>query len=411
MGIAAGSTHTTPILPVILAGGAGRRLYPISTEARPKPFVPLQDGESLLTKTLQRVTHPMFLPPVIIGRAQDRYALLNHSRAAGVAPSAILLEQNGRNTAAAVALATRWAQQHCALPVALALLPADHLIAPAELWQQTIQEAARAAEQTQRICLLAATPQRADPAYGYLEFGPASAACRWQSVTRFVEKPADPAPYLARHARWNMGQFIGTSDIIRKLFQEFGMEYWNAAGQLVNNAMPHFEFSELAPWSQSLASNPFDRVILERTQNIAISFTGSWHDLGDVNSWQAMTGLDSAFYARQPLRVDRPWGYFEPQDVQNDRVVKHLIIYPGCRLSLQRHQKREERWRVLDGTAHIELNDQVFRLDPGNELTIPCHAWHRLANHHASLLIIEETQSGYCDEADIERDDDDYGRH
>ncbi len=133
------------ILPVILAGGVGARLAPISTPARPKPFVPLADGDSLLSKTVARVNDPRFLPPLIIGRAEDRFALLNHARAMGFAPAAILLEAHGCNTAAAVAVAAAWAQKTYGDDQVLAMLPADHAIAPEEAWRCTIAHAAHAA--------------------------------------------------------------------------------------------------------------------------------------------------------------------------------------------------------------------------------------------------------------------------
>lgn len=399
------------LLPVILAGGIGARLAPLSTPERPKPFIPLADGESLLTKTLARIRDPRFLPPLLIGRAADRFALLNHARAAGVKPAAILLESNGCNTGPAVALAARWAQQHYGQDCLLAVLPADHAIAPEEAWRATVLHAAQASLQSNSLCLLTATPTRDEPGFGYAVMAPSSATRLWHRVEHFIEKPADPASVIARGGRWNMGQFIGSAAQFLSAFAEHAPEYDQAAQHALSAAAQHWEFTEIPLWPPALKPVSFDRAVLERVSSVAVPFTGHWQDLGHLEAWWTFTGLDEAYYARQPSRTDRPWGYFEEQASGNNELHKRLVLYPDCRLSRQRHQKRAEQWQVLSGTAYVELEDAIQRLEKGEKITIPAGSWHRLANHHTDILIIQEKQMGICDESDIERAEDDYGRN
>lgn len=405
-----GYTRYTRILPVILAGGIGARLAPISTEACPKPFVSLGNNESLFTRTLRRVQEDaLFLPPLIIGRAADRFSILNHARAVGITPAAILLEDTPRNTAAAVALAVAWAHIHQPDTV-LAILPADHVISPVNLWRHTVQMAAEASVDTQQLCLLMAPPRAADPNFGYILCDAAPTDTVWGRVEMFVEKPDAPEALIHRGAGWNMGQFIAPQNILAQHYQDHAASLWSAAKAALAASHREWEFTMLPPLLVAAPFLPVDRAIVEQVACIALPFAGEWHDLGTVDAWQEVTGLGPESYAALPVRTDRPWGYFEVMETSPSYTRKQLVIYPGCRLSRQRHFYRQEYWKVREGVAHVEFNNEIMRLEVGEELTIPQGVWHRLSNFHQNIVIIEEIQTGNCDESDIERVEDDYGR-
>lgn len=394
------------LLPMILAGGIGARLAPISTPDRPKPFLPLASGESLLTTTLRRVSAPFFLSPLLIGRDTDRFALLNHAREAGVSPAAILLEPTPKNTAMAVAIAVAQALSVHGGDSMLAVLPADHLIAPDAVWHNAVTQAASLARQRNKLCLIGVKPQGSDSNYGYMQLNGAG------EVTRFIEKPADPAPLLAAGALWNAGQFIGSAKIFAAFFEQYAPDIWLAANRALKQARQEWEFTLLdAAAYQQVGAAPFDRAIVEQAECVAVEYSGDWADLGTVKAWEAATGLAAAHYATLPIRTDRPWGYFELITAQPGRVEKRLVLYPGCRISRQRHHHRGEEWEIIDGTARVDIDDKVNELQKGDKITIPAGSWHRLANSTEQKLIIKEIQSGMPDEADIERADDDYGRH
>lgn len=400
-----------PILPVILAGGEGARLAPISTPQRPKPFVPLRDGSSLLTRTCERVVEAPFLPPLLVGRAQDRFALLNHARAAGIRPASIFLESAGMNTALALAAAAHAAQQAHGPEIMLAMLPADHWIEPVAAWRAAIQLAAAASAAERRICLLGIPPRKPSREYGYLEvMAEEGLGATYRRVAGFHEKPNEPQALIARGALVNSGQVVAPAGVILAQLAAHAPAHEAAAARAVREARATYEFHELPAPPAGLAALSFDHAVLEHAPLLAVPFSGDWRDLGTAAAWKACTGLDAAHYQALPARVDRPWGYYALMADEPARCEKRLVIYPGCRMSLQRHAKREEQWEVLSGTAYVERAETVLRLEAGERTTIPADTWHRLANHHEQLLIIKEIQIGEPSEYDIERREDDYGR-
>lgn len=393
------------VIPVILAGGVGRRLAPYSTDACPKPFLPLgEDGHCLYGHTLARL-HPDWHAPLVIGRAADRFALLNRAREVGCKPASILLEDAPHNTGMAVAYAAAWVAQHHPQATIL-ILPADHRLSPTHAWQEAAMRALQAAQRHDQPCLLVAPATEPDATFGYVES--AAVVDGVAPVVRFVEKPENPAAYIARGAGWNMGQCAVGAARLTTLLQTLAPDYAAAAQQALCAARPAYEFTVLPPLPRPLAPLPFDRLVLEHAACHAVPFAGHWSDLGTAERWQTHAALPSL--AAEALRIDRPWGYFHVLQAQPEHTIKRLIIYPNLRLSLQKHQYRAERWRVLDGRAHIRCEDSHYILEKNEEIYIPCGAWHRLENKQAKNLIIYEEQIGNCDESDITRAEDDYGR-
>ena len=107
----------------------------------------------------------------------------------------------------------------------------------------------------------------------------------------------------------------------------------------------------------------------------------------------------------------RPWGEWQVLDLQSHVVVKKLLVYPGDRLSLQRHQHRTERWIVTEGVATVLCDKNLMHLNVGESIMIPCGSLHRLSNRGTAPVALIEVQIGdYLSEDDIERFNDDYGR-
>lgn len=400
------------MLPVILAGGAGTRLAPIARADRPKPFIPLPDGRSLLTHACQRVAQDaLFAAPLLVGQAGSRFALLNHARAAGVTPAAILLEPEVRNTAMAIAIAVAHAM--ATQPEAiLAVLPADHIIEPVEAWHRAMAQAAHASQEARKICLLAVTPDSASSEYGYMEL---LGAGDYFSVGRFIEKPSHAAAFLAQNATelrwaWNAGQFIAPAEIFAQALAAHAPQVWAAAQAACAAAHREWEFTVLGAAAYEAApALSFDRTVIEKTPVIACKLDATWRDLGTRRAWESYTELGAGDYPL-PQRTDRPWGHFELADATPERAEKFLTIYPGCRLSRQRHRQRSEAWEVIEGSAKVEKDEAVILLHKGDSILIEPMTWHRLANYTDNILIIKEIQCGLPDENDIERSDDDYGR-
>lgn len=385
-----------PLLPVILAGGDGKRLAPLSTPECPKPFIPLPDGRSLLTATLQRlIDKDLFLPPILVGQAAHRYALLNHARAAGVVPAAILLEPAARNTAMAIACAGQYARQ-CFPDAMLAILPADQAIHPMEPWQNAMRAASETADQADTLCLLGVPPHRPEPQFGYLE--PGHAVGEGFTIRQFIEKPENPL-LLSPSCLWNAGHFVVDGKRLLRTMERHLPAVTEAARQAVAEARAEWEFTRLAepPYARVEAAS-FDRVIVEKMQTVGVRLEAAWQDLGSVEAWENYTGETLAEACRRPARTDRPWGYFELLAAEPHRLEKRLTLYPGCRLSLQRHHARKEDWEIVAGEALIELDGHTQRLSLGQQRHIPAKSWHRLENPGPEILIVHEIQWGTPDE-------------
>lgn len=400
-----------PILPVILAGGVGSRLAPISTPECPKPFVPWPNGHCLYRQAIDRLS-PRWLPPLVIGREQDRFRLLNHLRDAGAPYTGILLESQSFNTGLAVALVAAWLERHANDPVTLALLPADHRIQPAGRWQQAIHHAAAVASCHGQHCLLSTPARWPEPGYGYIEAGESDrttdSTITAFPIRRFIEKPAHPAPLIAQGMQWNTGQCIVTLHVLLQLLHDHAMQYMEAARFMVARSERCFEFDQLAPPNMRHVAPealPFDQVILEKSGGYMVPMEGEWCDMGTPPRWRQHVGEGHGI-----ARTDRPWGYYELLAQDKTHILKKLTIYPGARLSLQKHQYRDEHWQVLEGTAQVSCGNKGYTLERYSGIHIPASSWHRLENIGTENLIIIEKQTGTCLEEDIVRKEDDYGR-
>lgn len=392
------------ILPIILAGGLGTRLAPLSTPERPKPFVPFLGGESLYQRTLKRVQDKHWLPPLVIGSANNRFSLKNHARECEVEPSAILLETSALGTGLAVAVAVHWATLH-APHALLAVMPSDHFIADDDQWRATAGTLCAKLIGRKRLGLMGFVPDAPCSGLGYI------AADANGNVTHFVEKPANAAALL-NEGNWfaNAGQFFGQALAFEHVFTRHAPLVFARGGDLLKRATLAYEFMQL-PVSETSAES-FDRLVLEhaapecRMENMPCGFA----DLGTKEQWCAYTETDWESQCAKPIRIDRPWGYYIITHRTDARVEKILTIYPNARLSLQRHRHRSEDWQIVSGHARVLLEGVMHTLQEGDALHVPAGAWHRLENAAGDVLVIEEVQSGAPDEEDIERVEDDFGR-
>lgn len=395
------------IQPVLLAGGSGTRLAPLSSATRPKPFIPFQDGTSLYQHTLQRVQAPSYASPIVIGHVSQRFALLNHARDVGVQPT-ILLETTATGTALAIALAAKYALQTQSQRCVLAIMPCDHWLENASHWRSCAAALAARVSAHAAPCLglMGIAARSPEPGLGYI------AADTEGRVRQFTEKPADPAALLT-HGDWyyNSGQFFARAGDMRALFLAHAPHVWREAERLHGQMLREHEFL-LAPPANLAEPVSFDHAVVQSAARHCLlePLTCGWADLGTREAWCAHTEIAWETQCAAPERVDRPWGYFYVRGETDQQLVKHLHVYPGKRLSLQRHTQRTEHWRVLSGSAQVTLEGTTTTLHAGETVLIGRDWWHRLENTTRAMLVIEETQEGLPNEADIERAEDDFGR-
>ncbi|KXS34880.1 MAG: mannose-1-phosphate guanylyltransferase [Halomonadaceae bacterium T82-2] len=275
----------TPVLPVILAGGSGTRLWPLSRRHLPKPFLALESGESLLAETLARVPDPAMAPLVVCNDAH-RFLVAEQLRRAG-RPGTILLEPAARDTAPAIALAALQAVQDGDDPVLL-VMPSDHWIADTAAFQASVARAVVLARQGWLVTL-GVTPERAETGYGYIQRGERLTGQAWQ-VARFTEKPdAATAEAFCRSGDylWNSGVFVLRAGHYLALLERLAPAILTACTEAHGKARQDLDFLRID--DTAFCASPADSIdyaVMEHTDHAAVvALTAGWSDIG---SWPAL---------------------------------------------------------------------------------------------------------------------------
>lgn len=277
------------ILPVILCGGSGTRLWPLSRRSYPKQFSPLFPGGSLFSRTLSRVSGQGYLPPLLLTSAEFRFIAAEQLSDAGLQASGILIEPMMRNTAPAVCLAALTAARND--PEALLLvLPSDHLIADEAAFHRAVAEGAKAAR-AGRIVTFGIHPTRPETGYGYLEL-PSPPGGEAAPFLRFVEKPgrvrAEEMLATGRYL-WNSGMFLFRAGDILEAFAAHAPEIAAACERSLNSGRDDLCF--FRPGKEDYAASPsisLDYAVMERLGGgTVVPVDCGWNDLGSwATVWQ-----------------------------------------------------------------------------------------------------------------------------
>ena len=282
----------TPVVPVILSGGSGTRLWPVSRESFPKQFWPLASGRSLIEETARRAAGPGFAAPIVVCNQDHRFLAAEQMRRAGIADARIVLEPVGRNSAPAVAAAALLVAEDDPDCV-LWMMAADSAIADLAGLHRLLGRAVAAARRG-RIVTFGMRPATPETGFGYVEVGPPlEGVAGAQEVTRFVEKPdaATAAAMLAggRHL-WNAGMYVFTAATMLAELERHAPEVLAAVRDSVAGRTRDLDFVRLAaaPFAGA-PSISLDYAVAERTDRIAVVPA----DLGwsDVGSWRALWDL------------------------------------------------------------------------------------------------------------------------
>lgn len=279
------------IHPVLLCGGSGTRLWPLSRKSHPKQFVKLLGKESLFQASARRLSGAGFAPPSVVTGSDFRFMVTEQLAAVEIAPQNILIEPSARNTAAAICAAAVVLDAQIGESLML-VAPSDHVIPDAEQFRATVEAATQTALEGQ-IVTFGIRPDRAETGYGWLEltaqpfndFAPTP-----QPLSSFIEKPdAESAKALLRGGMhlWNAGIFLFSTSTILGAFAEFAPETLSKVRDAFDAAETDLGFTRLAaePWS-SLEDISIDYAVMERAPNLSVmAYGGSWSDLGD---WQAI---------------------------------------------------------------------------------------------------------------------------
>ncbi len=281
------------LIPVILCGGAGSRLWPASREGFPKPFMRLPDGDSLIAKTIRRARAVAPGAPIIFVSGTGHGFLIQQAMVdmSDSAPAQYLLEPVGRNTAPAVAAAALWAQAQFGEHARLLVLSADHLITDVEGFAAAVQ-VADAAAQAGSLVTFGITPTEPETGYGYLQQGEEIAANTFK-VARFVEKPplADAQRYVAAGTyAWNSGMFLFPIAELLAAMHAFSPKVLNATKATL--AASRVRGNEITLDKAAFAqceSISIDYAVMEKAMNVAM--VRAAFDWSDVGAWPALAQI------------------------------------------------------------------------------------------------------------------------
>ncbi|EKV27396.1 Mannose-1-phosphate guanylyltransferase (GDP) [Caenispirillum salinarum AK4] len=274
------------IHPVILSGGAGTRLWPLSRESRPKQLRRLLGDRTLLQDTARRAG--AWAPPLIVSNAEHRFQIAEQMRQAGIAPRAIVIEPSARNTAPAAAVAALMLGEED--PSArMLVMPSDHAIHDTDAFRATVEACAAAAGEDRLACL-GVTPTRPHTGYGYVERAAEPIAPGVAPVIRFVEKPdADRAKAFVESGNflWNAGIFLFPVAVYLDALAETRPDMLALCRAAVAQGQQDLDFLRLAPEPfNAIKGDSIDYAVMEHARDAVVAeLDAGWSDIG---SWSSL---------------------------------------------------------------------------------------------------------------------------
>jgi mannose-1-phosphate guanylyltransferase/mannose-6-phosphate isomerase len=446
------------IQPVILAGGTGSRLWPLSRELYPKQLLQLTNDASLLQTTLMRINQlPGVLSPIVVVGEEHRFITRTQIDDLAVFDDySILLEPVGRNTAPAICAAAEYCED-LEEDTILLVLPADHIILHQERFIEAVVQAVKLAADG-FVVTFGIQPTSPETGYGYIERGEGS------RVASFKEKPSlELAREYLRDERysWNSGMFSFSIKTFKTEMQEHSPEMIACMADAVKQGEMDGRFFRLKKSAMlKCPSDSLDYALMEKTVNAAmVTADLGWSDIG---SWRALwevldkdeegnavrgdvlledtrnclvraeellvvaVGMEDTLVVETadavlvaPLSksqdvkrvvtrlkkekrkelslhrtVYRPWGSYTVLEEQPRFQIKRITVSPGAKLSLQMHHHRHEHWVVVTGTAKVTNGDEEILLHENQSTYIPSGTMHRLENPGVISLELIEVQNG-----------------
>lgn len=458
------------MIPVILSGGSGTRLWPVSRQGHPKQFCEFLD-ESLFVKSLKRVL-PLGSPwTITVGDL--KVLTVRALNELNLPLDQAIYEPSGRNTAPAIAVLCRVLELRGLASEVVGVFPADHLVDDEETFLASVRKGEEFAREG-HIVTLGVKPTFAATGYGYIETaGPMLAGD--ESALRavgFREKPDEQtaAGFMVHGGYfWNAGMFIFKVQTMIESLKSLAPEVWSQVARL------RVDLSNLAEIYEVVPRVSIDYAVMEKlSQHVCVPCTFEWTDLG---SWDSIASLNRRQASRQANVVEvesqgnfivtygtkayaligtenleivdtqdallitrrgmsekvkeaveqlkdrqvkaatahpweiRPWGRFDILKSSSDCKAKVISVDPGAQISYQSHERRAEHWIVIKGEGEVTIDGQTTPVGPDQHIYVPQGAKHRMRNTGTHVLAFVEVQLGsYFGEDDIVRYADDFGR-
>ena len=405
--------------PIILAGGLGKRLWPLSTKEKPKQFLELFGDLSLFDLTLQRINNRYLFAEPIIVTSKSYLPLVEKSLdRTGIEVEKIYLEPESKNTYAALALPVLVSlEQNKSKNERFITMPSDHYIPFNKSFYESCS-VIRDQFREDALTLMGISPDKASTEYGYISYK--SSYDGLKQVDSFIEKPnLERAKLLLKQPNtlWNAGIFCFEGNWLKNEIKVNNPKVYSRLNEIVSKENLNETYFYPDPKEFSKLENlSFDKGFVEaNNNNYVATLDAGWTDLG---SWHTLSNLQKmpehglTLYSEGLYpRTEKPWGFFEVLLESDTSKVKILSINSGQKLSLQMHEHRAETWYITQGVATVTKSDEVIELYPGESITIQRKEKHRIENIHDEVLEIIEIQTGsYFGEDDIIRFDDIYGR-
>ena len=461
------------ICPVIMAGGSGTRLWPLSRAAHPKQFLRLHGEDTMLQATVKRLSGLDIQASITICNEEHRFFVAEQLREIDKLGS-IILEPVGRNTAPAIALAALAVKDDPLLLV----LAADHVIQDEAAFRAAVIRAIPLAE-AGKLVTFGIVPSEPHTGYGYIKRG--KDIGEGFEVDAFVEKPSSDVAqdyFSLGDYYWNSGMFLFRASNYLEELKKFRPDILEQCQGSVMDVKTDLDFLRIdKDMFESCPAESVDYAVMEKTSHAVVvpmdagwSDIGSWSSLWDIsekdsegnsthgdvilhntqnsyvrsdNKLVAVIGVDDLvvvstkdalmvahkdsvqdvkmiteslkIQARSEWQLSRevyrPWGKYDSIDSGERYQAKRITVKPGAKLSVQMHHHRAEHWVVVSGTARVTNGDEIFLLAENESTYIPIGVVHALENPGKVDLELIEVQSGsYLGEDDIVRFEDRYGR-
>jgi mannose-1-phosphate guanylyltransferase/mannose-6-phosphate isomerase len=456
---------------LVLAGGSGTRLWPLSRKNYPKQFLKLNGDKSLLRQTVERLLKVLSKDDIVV-MTNKEYKFYVKSDLREI--NHIILEPESRNTAPAIALGIKYCTEKlgCDEEEVVFISPSDHIISPVDRFTEYFKLAEEIAK-AGHILTFGIRPDRPETAYGYIKKGGRidGLAGSLYKVDRFAEKPdAETAIRYINEGDyyWNSGMFAFRTDIIVTEMKKYAPEITEMLGK---------SFEEMIVQFDHMPDISIDYAVMEKSDKVAVlpldlywNDIGSWDSLHDILSrdengnvvvgdvmtidtqnclifgnkrFLSTIGLEDCLVvetddavliakkgetwkvreivnrlkqskrkeASEHVTTYRPWGSYTILEQGPRYKIKRVVVNPGEKISLQKHSHRSEHWVVVKGAAKVTIGGEEIFIHENESAYVPKSTLHRLENAGKIPVEIVEVQNGeYMEEDDIERFDDDYGR-